>query len=178
MFILNQIAKHNSKWRIWVCLLGYSKAGITWAVYYLSQTESTSKTVEHVWLVRPDTYLAFSVCMHTLLLCNDCQVWVSLIQFTFSPSPFMPVLCPPIKNAPRWLVKGRWEWRLGLFRDPSQLFKAKFDSENGGGLITHAEVFEDLVANVMQDVLIKLAKASTIKKCWLYIRFDKFWLPG
>lgn len=29
-------------------------------------------------------------------------------------------------------------------KDPSQLFKAKFDSENGGGLISHAEVFEGL----------------------------------
>lgn len=66
MFIFNQIAKHNSKWHIWVCLLGYSKAGTTWAVYCLSQTESTSETVEHVQLVRPDTHLALSVCMHTI----------------------------------------------------------------------------------------------------------------
>lgn len=146
MFILNQIAKHNSKWRIWVCLLGYSKAGITWAVYYLSQTESASKIVEHVWLVRQDTYLASSACVRACVQSpvprDDCQVWVSLIQFTFFPSPFMSISCPPIKNAPRWLVKGRWEWRLGLFKDLSQLFKAKFDSENGGGLISHAEVFE------------------------------------
>lgn len=81
------------------------------------------------------------LCMHAYNL-NDCQVWVSLIQFTFFPSPFMPISCPPIKNAPRWLVKRRWEWRLGLFKDCSQLFKAKFDSENGGGLISHAQVFE------------------------------------
>lgn len=146
MFILTQIAKHNSKWRIWVCLLGYSKAGITRAVYYLSQTESTSKTFEHVWLVRaPRTYLAFSVCMHTVF--SSCAVWwlpglsvPDSIHF-LPPSPFMPISCPPIKNAPRWLVKGRWEWRLGLFKDLSQLFKTKFDSENGGGLISHAEVF-------------------------------------
>lgn len=96
-------------------------------------------------LSRPDAYLAsLRICTHTPKLCSDCQVWVSLIQFTFSPSPFMPISCPPIKNAPRWLVKGRWEWRLGLFKDPSQLFKAKFDSENEGRLISHAEVFEGL----------------------------------
>lgn len=71
-----------------------------------------------------------------------CQVSVSLIQFTFFPSPLMPISCPSIKNAPRWLVKGRWDWRLGLFKNLSQLFKAKFDSENGGGLINHAEVFQ------------------------------------
>ena len=75
------------------------------------------------------------------MLRDDCQLWVSLIQFAFFPSPFMPISWPPIKNAPRWLVKGRWEWRLGLFKDLSQLFRSKFDSENGGGLISHAEVF-------------------------------------
>lgn len=92
---------------------------------------------------RPDAHLASSVCMRTTppMLCDDCQLWVSLIQFAFFPSPFMPISWPPIKNAPRWLVKGRWEWRLGLFKDLSQLFRAKFDSENGGGLISHAEVF-------------------------------------
>lgn len=57
------------------------------------------------------------------------------------PSPFMPISCPPIKNAPRSLVKGRWEWRLGLFKDLPQLFRAGFDSENGGGIINHAEDF-------------------------------------
>lgn len=177
MFILNQIAKHNSKWRIWVCLLGYSKAGITWAVYYLSQTESTSKTVEHVWLVRPDTYLAFSVCMHTLTLCNDCQVWVSLIQFTFFPSNSMPVSCSPIKNAPRWLVKGRWEWRLGLFRDPSQLFKAKFDSENGG-LISHAEVFEDFGSKCNARFSDEISRSINQKEMLVvdYV-WQVFWLP-
>jgi len=146
MFILFQIAEHNSKWRIWVYLLGYSEAGITWAVYYLSQTESTSDTGEHVCLVRQDTYLAFSVCTHYNLLCCTltAKVWVAMIQFTFFPSPFMPISCPSIKNAPRWLVKGRWEWRLGLFKDLSKLLKARFDSENGGRLISHVEDFEGL----------------------------------
>lgn len=141
MFIFNQIAKHNSKWHIWVCLLGNSEAEITWDVYYLSQTESTSETEQHVWLVRPDTHLASSAYN---LLCSTmtARFWVSLIQFTLSPSPFMPISCPPIKNAPRWLVKGRWEWKLGLFKDLSQLFRAIFDSENGGGLINHMEVLE------------------------------------
>lgn len=145
MFILNQITKHNSKWHIWVCLLGYSKAGITWVLYYLSQTERTSKTVEHVWLVRPDTYLAFSVCMHTI---HCAMRWLPGLSVPdsihFLPISLHAYFMSPIKNAPRWLVKGRWGWRLGLFKDPSQLFKAKFDSENGGGLISHAEVFEGL----------------------------------
>lgn len=98
-------------------------------------------------------YLANSRCVHTI--CNLCcamtaRFWVSVIQFNFPSSPFMPISCPPIKNAPRWLVKGGWEWRLGLFKDPSKLFTAKFDSENGGGLISHAEVFQGVrVANVM-----------------------------
>lgn len=98
-----------------------------------------------VWLVRPDTYLAFSVCMHTILYAMRWLPGLSVPDsIHFLPISLHAYFMPPIKNAPRWLVKGRWGWRLGLFKDPSQLFKAKFDSENGGGLISHAEVFEGL----------------------------------
>lgn len=136
-------------WRIWVCLLGYSKAGITWALYYLSQTENMSKTVERVWLVRPSTYLAFSICKHST---SDTMRWLpglsvpdSIHFLSISLHAFFML---SIKNAPRWLVKGRWEWRLGFFKDPSQLFKARFDSENGRRLISHVEVFEGRKCNV------------------------------
>lgn len=112
----------------------------------LSRTESMSKTVEHVWLVGPDVYLAFPICIQTI----SCTVpWLSALSvpwFISLPSHLPSCLfhVPPIKNAPRWLVKGKWEWRLGFFKDPSQLFKAKFDSENGGGLISHSAVFNGM----------------------------------
>lgn len=80
----------------------------------------------------------------------------------FLPISLHAYFMAPIKNAPRWLVKGRWEWRLGLFKDLSQLFRAKFDSENGGGLISHAEVFRGVrVPNGMHSALMKVAQAST-----------------
>lgn len=64
MFILNQIAKHNLKWHIWVCLLGYTKAGITWAI--CPRRKARQRLLGHVWLVRPDAYLASSVCIRTI----------------------------------------------------------------------------------------------------------------
>lgn len=129
MFIFNQIAKHNWKWHIWVCLLGYSEAATTWVVYCLSQTESASEAVEHVWLVRPHTR-TFSLppppthrqplhaCIQSGAPARRPPGLSVPDSIRFLPCPpFMPISCPPIKNAPRWLVKGRWEWRLGLFKD-------------------------------------------------------------
>lgn len=108
-------------------------------------------------------------------LCNDCQVWVPLIQFTLSITHHAYFMSP-IKNAPRWLVKGRWEWRLGLFKDPSQLFKTKFDSENGGGLISHGEVFKGLSTkcNVRySDETSRIIGEKKKKTWWLVV--DSAW---
>lgn len=145
MFILNQIATHNLKWHIRACLLGCSKAGLHEPCTFVPDR----KHARDCWacLTCQARRIFSLLCMHPYNL-RRCAMtarfecpWFNLLSSYLSSCLFHD---PSIKNAPRWLVKGRWEWRLGLFKDPSQLFKARFDSENGGGLISYAEVLKGM----------------------------------
>lgn len=111
MFIFSQIAKHNWRWHIWVCLLG----------------DSGRRRLHESCCVCPGRR-ARRACWATRALSlspprrsGGRRVRAALIQFhSLGRLSFMPFSCPPIKNAPRGLVGGRWEWRLGSFqRSPS-----------------------------------------------------------